>query len=302
MNKEGIFISYSHEDAKDFVRWLAFALSFHIDVYWDRKLKSGQFSPQLYAEIEKREFFLLVMSSNSLRNDGWCMKELAHAQKHNDNGIILARIHTGPEFINDALTAKYTYADFTDDFETGFRRLTEMMFGKELFSWEYIASISNDKIVLECLGKGYVPGQVAKELSKWVVVERVWRCVMERLKERYGDRLIIGSPRTPEGVCRQCKLIMSQLQRDAGSNWFVQNMREIAYEYVQSIQAMDDSEHKSIGQKTADIIERSRKLLKSDVDSRRTAYPMASLSVNYDFDVADKLRELIRVHARRSRY
>ena len=53
--KRSVFISYAHKDAMDFTRRLAFALSLHMDVFWDKEgLRVGPWEEQLLNEIEKR--------------------------------------------------------------------------------------------------------------------------------------------------------------------------------------------------------------------------------------------------------
>src|SRR5258708_6526626 len=71
-----VFISYAHIDGFDFTRRLAFALDPYAKVFWDRHLETGPFPEQLYGKIEACEYFVLVLSPMSLREDGWCRKEL----------------------------------------------------------------------------------------------------------------------------------------------------------------------------------------------------------------------------------
>jgi hypothetical protein len=73
--RKSAFVSYAHRAAWDFTRRLVFSLGMYADVFWDRRLSAGPFPPQLYSEIEARDFFLFVMTPSSLESD-WCKKEL----------------------------------------------------------------------------------------------------------------------------------------------------------------------------------------------------------------------------------
>lgn len=80
MDKKSVFISYSNHDALDFTRRLAFGLGLYMDVFWDRRLKAGDFIIQLDDEIEKRDFLLFVMSPFSFESK-WCRYEFQRAQE-----------------------------------------------------------------------------------------------------------------------------------------------------------------------------------------------------------------------------
>src|SRR5258708_7338441 len=121
----------------DAVRRLAFALSLYMDVYWDRRVQVGDYLQDLYAEIDSRDHFLLVMTPYALASE-WCQKELAHAQAQGKS-IVLARIYAGEGTSNAALEAQYTCGDFTADFEVGFRKLTATMLGQPYSSWESLS-------------------------------------------------------------------------------------------------------------------------------------------------------------------
>src|SRR5687768_13539037 len=96
-----LFISYAHKDGMEFTRRLAFALSMYIDVFWDRKLQTGDFPSQLENEIEVCDFFLFVMTPYSIVSE-WCQRELSHAEKHN-KGIAMARVYNGADTIDEDL-------------------------------------------------------------------------------------------------------------------------------------------------------------------------------------------------------
>src|SRR5258708_30300100 len=115
MNYPSVFISYAHGDGLDFVRQLAFALGFYTDVFYDRHIESGPYPEQLYEQIRSSTHFLLVMTPFSLREDGWCMKELACAEQYHREGICLAKRYHAiqPPEIERALSETYTYGDFT---------------------------------------------------------------------------------------------------------------------------------------------------------------------------------------------
>jgi hypothetical protein len=150
----------------------------YMDVYWDRRLQTGEYLPRLLGEIESRDYFVLVMSPYSLREGGWCRKELEHAQKHRASGIALARIYAdcGNSVLEKELEGKYTFGDFTQDFEIGFRRITAMILEQPLSSWE-VLPFATDDVLLSCLKKGFVPGLIAKEIAEWVIVDKLWQPV-----------------------------------------------------------------------------------------------------------------------------
>ena len=125
--QKSVFISYAHKDGLDFTRRLSYALSMYMDVFWDRRLPAVDFPSQIEEEIENRDFLLLVMTPFSIASE-WCQRELQHAEKHK-KGIVLARVFSGEGTTNPQLTSKYTFGDFTQDFDAGFRRITAMMLG-----------------------------------------------------------------------------------------------------------------------------------------------------------------------------
>lgn len=304
MSKPSAFISYAHKDAMEFTRRFAFALSMYMEVYWDRRLQTGEFAPQLFAEIDACDFFVLVLSPYSLREDGWCRKELEHAQQQKSDRIVLARLYRDsgfPEFEQE-LGSLYTWGDFTEDFEAGFRRITGMVLGRPYSSWEALSQ-ANDKQLLDYLKSGYLPGLIAKEIVEWIIVERLWPSA-----EQYADKnelVFKGSPRTLTGSLRQSNLLIKQFAqfRDALGAHLARQVIEIVEPLVRELASTSDDDHAKAGETAFYIIDKVRSILsRNGVAARDFHSAVYTQKGYYNFDVTEKLRELISLHARRSRY
>src|SRR5258708_7121951 len=115
-NRPTVFISYAHEDLR-FTERLALALEMYTDPFWDHHLDAGRYPKQLRRQIDSREFFIFVMSPDSVVIK-WCKRELRLAEKKGDhNKIVLALRPLGESVAKldfaRYLKKTYTYGDFT---------------------------------------------------------------------------------------------------------------------------------------------------------------------------------------------
>lgn len=285
----------------DFTRRFAFALSFYSNVFWDRRLPAGEFEPQLLAEIEAREYFILVMTPHSLREDSWCRKEILRAQKSNKPIILVRLIDSGTQFEKE-LSDKYTYCDFTVDFEQGFRRVCEMIFVQPYSSWEAFSYV-DDKTLVDALRQGYVPGLIAKEIIEWILVEKLWFEVEKYSKDK--TMLFRGTPRTPTGALRQASGLIKQFaeRRDQLGAHIARQVTETVEPLLKKSYETHDDDHEELGALAYQVIQNVRQILKKNAAGFLAAEDAFLVQSGYfDFDVAEKLRELINLHARRSRY
>lgn len=304
MSKPSVFISYAHKDAMEFTQRLAFALSMYMDVFYDKRLPTGKYPIHLLNEIERRDFFILVMSPYSLRAGGWCMKEFEHARKHKSDRIALARLVTdcGNPTLERELESKYTYGDFTHDFEQGFRRITQMTLGNPYSSWEALPR-NTDANLLDCLKKGVIPGLISKEIAEWVIVERLWSPV-ESYSAKKDFPIFRGSPRTPVGILQQCTHLQEQYEwwNDEVGSQVVEQVGEIAKIYVEKLFNCKDDDHNQSGRVASEIVTSTRQALATWAEMFNDVPGDIQIMSYFEFDVAEKLREFINMHARRSRY
>lgn len=285
----------------DFTRRFEFALSFYFDTFWDRRLPAGEFEPQLLAEIETRDYFILVMTPYSIRDDSWCRKEILHAQELNKPIILAKLFDSGTEYEKE-LSDKYTYCDFTVDFEQGFRRVCEMTLGQPFSSWEVYANF-NDKDLLDALQRGFVPGLIAKEIIEWILVEKLWFEVEKYSKDK--TMLFRGTPRTPTGALRQASGLIKQFaeRRDQLGAHIAKQVTETVEPLLKKTYETHDDDHEELGALAYQVIQNVRQILKKNAAGFLAAEDAFLIQSGYfEFDVAEKLRELLNLHARRSRY
>jgi TIR domain len=307
--KKSVFISYAHKDGLDFTRRLSYALSMYMDVFWDRRLTATGYPKELEAQIENRDYLLLVMTPFSIASE-WCRRELQHAEKHG-KGIVLARIFNGDGTADPQWISKYTFGDFTEDFDAGFRRVTTMMLGQPLSSWEYLAE-GDDRVVIESLQNGILPGAISKNIAEWLIVEKLWAYAdtiaenFEREKKAKGNHVPIrrGQPRTARGVL----ISLGEVQKRFNELRYRKHVEVISAMTLTAANAMEhlsqipDDDNKSAGnaafnlftQVRGNMVNQSAKVL--DAELARYGYDYL------EFDLAEKLRELINMYARRSRY
>jgi hypothetical protein len=299
MEKKRVFISYAHKDGMDFTRRLAFALGLYMDVFWDRRLQAGDFPEQLKTEIQSREFLLFVMTPYSLES-GWCQDEITYAETHGKK-IVLAKVFNGDGTDDINRVKKYTYGDFTEDFEVGFRSVTAQMIGSPRHSWEQYAHLK-DEDIFTVLKNGLMPGLISKEIVDWVILEKLWRVI-----EKYADQtdfIYKGSPRTPWGVLRSSMGLISQFTelRDALGAEVSEQVKNLIVPLLNQMLDINDDEHQRLGELAHEVIIKIQVILRTIAEGFIDAKEAYLVENYYQFDVSERLRELINVHARRSRY
>ena len=295
-----VFISYAHKDGLDFTTRLAYALSFYLGVFWDRRLQMGDYPRQLYERIEECDFFILVMTPQSLVSD-WCKKELQHAIDCGKK-IGLAKIYSQEEATSRELTDKYTYGDFEENFDAGFRRLTAMMFDAPYSSWE-VLNFADDPTLLGAIESGLLPGVIAKEVAEWVIVDKLFYA-LEIYASKQTGFLAYAHARTPLGVIGQCSVLIEQFaqNRNVQGALIAQTTLKIAEQYTKELWLINEDKAQEIGSHVATIIANVRKHLRERAFAARDSSAFLFQGGYFDFEIAEKTRELILMHSRRSRY
>jgi hypothetical protein len=305
-DKPRVFISYAHKDAWDFTQRLAFALQLYLgggNVFWDQALRPRPFPAQLKEEIESRNFFIAVMSPYSQRPKslgGWCRKELKIALD-SDKEILPVRFTDHDDRL---LIKKWNrqYASFHEDFDKGFRQLTDWILGDPRSSWEYICFETNQNIVLEHLRQGQIPGIIAKEIGEWLIVDKSWAYIREKLITATNLRIFMGDPRTPEDILEQLPVILKQLasQNQWVLKWQVEKTQETIQPYVDNGKSIRDIDHVQAAQNTSAVIDAIWHFFQ--YTKTENAFEGENRTRHLHKDVASKIRELILMHSRRSRY
>ena len=300
-DRPAVFISYAHKDGMEFVRRLAFALEMYMDVYWDRRLQAGSYPTQLYTQIENRTYFLFVMTPYSLGSE-WCQQELAHAQLHKKE-IVLARVYAGEGTTDPALTTTYTYGDFTDDFEVGFRKLTSTLLGQPYSSWESLSGAPTS-VLLNYLKAGVIPGVIAKQVGEWVIVDKLWGAITQELGAKRAAKLFYSVPLTATGILTQCKALAEQLEkaRDTRIGDQIKKVIAIAERCVNDLLPLLDDKHIAAGQIAYDLISQTKTLIETKQTADRDFDKLHLTKTFFEFDAAEKIRASINDYARRSRY
>lgn len=218
-----------------------------------------------------------------------------------EKGIVLARIFPGESGVHPEFITYYLYADFTKDFEVGFRRVTAQMLGNPYSSWEMIAYAKDDQI-LDGLERGFIPGLIAKEIVDWVIVEKLWPVADDYASK--STHIYKGTPRTPMGSLRVSRSLIKQFaeQRDALGAYLAQQVSETIEPVLKELSQIKDDEHELAGKLAHRIIMDVKQILNKSAVGFRDAGRAFGIQGYYDFDVTDKIRELVNVHARRSRY
>jgi len=307
--RKSAFISYAHKDGLEFTRRLAYALSIYMDVFWDRRLPATTYPEELEAQIEQRDFLIFIMTPFSIDSE-WCRRELAHAEKHG-KGIVLAQVFSGAGTTDPDLASRYTYGDFSEDFDSGFRRITTMMLGLPFSSWEYLAD-GDDPSLIASLQNGVLPGVIAKNVAEWLIVDILWAYVesmaddFERRKQGEGHQVTIrrGHPRTPRGVLISLDDVA---QRFRGLGYrvhvgVINDMTRTASNAMQQIADISDDDNRSMGNGAFNLFLQVRGNM--GTQNAKVLDPFLAKYVReyLEFDLAEKLRELINMYARRSKY
>lgn len=285
----------------EFVRRLSFALEMYMDVYWDRQLQAGPYPIQLFSEIEKRDYLVFVMTPYSLKSK-WCRRELHYAEK-DGKPIALARVFSGNGTCDPKLASKYTYGDFTEDFEVGFRRLTSMILGQAYSSWE-VSALAETKVLLNCLKSGFLPCIIAKQIAEWVIVRKLWFMISSYIDRRKGWTMFYGHPSTPLGMLQLCPTLEKQFaeQSDGIGLHQITEIQPILQSFVSELMLIHENDHWGAGKIAADLLFKTKNVLESNLIARGEFSELAKIRGWFDFEVAEKLREFINEHSRRSRY
>ncbi len=301
-NRPGVFISYAQADGMAFVRRLAFALSLYMDVYWDRRVQTGEHPAQLDAEISSRDHFLLVMTPYALASE-WCQREVAQAQAQaQGKSIVLARIYAGEGTSDAALEAQYPCGDFTADFEVGFRKLTTTLLGQPFSSWESLSGAPTP-VLLNYLKAGVIPCVIAKQVGEWVLVDKVWGAITAELGTKRTAKLFFSTPLTATGILTQCKAVTEQLEKmkDKRNGDLFKQVITIAENCVTNLMPLPDDQHSAAGQITHDLIMQTKSLIETKQTADRDFEKLHITKTFFEFDAAEKIRATINEYARRSR-
>jgi hypothetical protein len=299
-----IFISYAHKDSTEFVQRLHFSLKMYCDVYYDINLEAGEFPPQLENEIKRRNIFLYVVSPYALESP-WCKREFEIALQTKSK-IMLAQFLKGEIRSNwlENLISEYLYSDFREDFDIGFQKITNMILGQPFSSWEYRYKQKDDKI-LEALSQGYLPGVIAKEVVDWVITDKLWLSASSYINSTYqNSTLQVGSPKTIGGVWRKCIVGMeyAKQENDVLSFKLFEDTKQIIENSNMQITAIRDDDNLRAGQCAFSIIEQVKTHIRNKFVGMRDTIGLWAVDKYFDFDVAEKLRELIIIYSRRNRY
>jgi hypothetical protein len=302
-SRPSTFISYARADALEFVRRIAFALEMYCDIFWDKRIQAGDFPHQLETEICSREYFIFVMSPSS-KHSAWCQKELDIALREGKT-IVPIRIFDGVESVDEDLKQKYTYADFHEDFEAGFRQLVFMISGEAHSSWEYIGHERDHNLVLSSTFDGKVPALIVRELAEWMISTFARDLIEEYLTEAYPHRRYHIRTQTCEGLkqaisvwkqiaIRENDVILLVLVRDD-----IEKLVVIVLNEIQSLKEMD---HAKMGELFNRLLQQFHKTHQLWAVERNKIEKHIKFDAYFRFEVADYARQLVVQHATKSRY
>ncbi|MFC1960968.1 toll/interleukin-1 receptor domain-containing protein [Chloroflexota bacterium] len=299
--RKSAFISYSHSDGKDFTSRLVFALNMYVDVFWDRRLQADPFPPQLFEAIEENEYFIFIMTPNSLESK-WCKKEVKHARKNSKKIIPVRRFE---ECVDEKLADEYTYADFSANFDQGFQDLTRLIFGESYSSWEFIGYLPDDQVIA-CLQKGLVPGLITKEIIEWVIVEKLW-FVIENFISNQNAYFFKENPHTVRDVRLQLKSLIKQFEDNNDVIGFKHLTDALAIVptpevYANQVVQISDTQYRILGETTFSVVQQVKGFYELSAQVNNDPRGFMQVQKFFDSDIAGKIRELIKLHARRSKY
>lgn len=293
-----IFISYSHNDGYDFTRRLVFALELYMNVFWDRKLEAGDFPEYLNHEIEKCDCIVFIMTPSSIVSE-WCIHEIKYAQELNKK-LAPVRVFIGDSYDKN-IAKTYTYADFSKDFDAGFRHLTQLIKGQSISPWEIFWQIENDDQIIDYLNQGLIPGLISKQIAEWLIAEITWTLVMNYFTDK---TITVGKPRTSHGVVRMCSNLLQQFEdlNDVIGYTYISHITQLTNRNLLEINSKNDGQHKEIGELVFQLIQEVREHSLTFSQIENSALSFIQIKAFFEFDLAEKIRELIYIHASRSRY
>ena len=298
-NEKAVFVSYAHRDraSVNFVPRLVASLDMYLDAFWDQKLQAGSWEPQIIEKIKECDCLLVAMSQPQSASE-WCKKEYDAARECGKT-IVPLRIHIETDFVDEKLKA-LQWANFTDDFDAGFRRLTGFILSEPVSSWEYLHVLDDVPLIRELI-KGTIPGLIAREFADWLTVERLWPAFCADVDR---PRRVFHTPRTTRDIARAFDLLKDQIAEDRDFLGLdrLEKASEIVNRYLSNNSLVNDRDHKDIGEQTGELTRAVTKYLEGIILSKRDFLRLPDFSATYWFDTASKLRELIIAHSRRSRY
>lgn len=296
--RKTVFISYAHkDDTENFVSRLGYSLAMYFDVFWDVKLQAGPWSEQLVKNIETCDAFLVVMSYTQKHESEWCKRELELAQTHNKQVLPIRKFNN----YHDKDLEINQYADFTKDFDEGFKTLTYLITNQRLTSWEYLYH-QNDNEILTKLGEGLIPTIISKEFAEWLIVYRLWPEVRALLKDEVVFIKRVFTVRDiPWAVAYMNDQDAYRLVNRTKKEW-VDRTVLLANSYLNTGFLASDISHRQVGMNAGQIMVQIKQLIWEMMKSQRDFRDQKYLEDSYIFESASKLRELILLYARRSRH
>lgn len=299
-NRPSVYISYAPADGMDFVRRFGFALSLYAEVYWDRRPQIGPYPPSLAAEIAARDHFLLVMTPYTLASE-WCSHELAQAQAHG-RAVILARLYAGEGTTDAALTTRYPCADFSADYETGFRAVMNALTGQPYASWESLSAAPTPTL-LQYLHAGVVPAAITKQVAEHLLVQKLWGAITDELGAKKAAKVFFATPLTASGLLTQSKALADQFEKikDKRHTDLMKQAVTLVETCVSQLLPLPDTQHAAAGQLAHDLLMQTKRLIETKQTSDRDFEKLHVTKTFFDFDVAERLRATINDYARRSR-
>lgn len=302
--KTNVFLSYAHSDGTGLARRIVRTLEPYCnEVFWDWKLRAGDWKQQLAERIHICDFFLVIMSPAQAKSEV-CQWELASAQERLQQdssgtfGIVPVKQHT---MHRDIVLEKFQYADFSESFEQGFGDLTQIMFGSRRFSWEHLASQPAQQL-LGGVWSGHVPALIIFECCERLIHEKLWNILRPMLCETQ-PQLIIGNPRLPEGILEQIEGLIPQVATflDGVNVHRLLKAKELLQAYLDCKAQVQSNDHKSAGLCARKLVLEVRGYLTLNAAARLNATEVAALNTHFVPDVAGIFREVIEVHARAMR-
>jgi hypothetical protein len=299
-NRPRVYISFAHTDGMEFVRRLGFALSLYADVYWDRRVQTGEHPAQIRAEIDRCDYFLLVTTPYSLASK-WCELELVQAYTHG-KAIALAHIYSGEGMTDPELDNKFTYGDFTENFEAGFRTLTTMILGQPYPSWESFSGAPVSTL-LNYMKAGVIPAAITKQVGEQVLVQKMWGAVTDELGAKKAAKVFFSTPLTASGFLTQSKALADQFEKikDKRHTDLMKQAIAVVETCVNTLLPLTDDQHLTAGQVAYDMLMQTKSLIETKQTSDRDFEKLHVTKTFFDFDVAEQLRATINDYARRSR-
>lgn len=302
--KPSVFLSYAHKDGMAIARRIVRSLEPYCDeVFWDQKLRAGDWQQQLAGRIQSHDFFLVVMSPAQAASE-MCEWELGLAlerlQTHAAAAFGIVPIKRFSDH-HDVRLEKFQYADFSHDFDHGFGDLTQIMFGVRRPSWEYLASQPAGQL-LAGIQTGFVPALIVLECCDRLIVERVWTQLDHWLRDAQ-PHLVIGKPQLPLDILAQTERLIPQVaaRLDGISVHRLLKAKELLTTYIERKATVSEDDHEAAGELAIDLAARVRGYLTMDAAARLSAIEVSRLSTYFDSDVAEIFRVAIRVHARAMR-